>query len=233
MNPFRKIPEELSYFESVKSQWEKISPSVYEGRFNKHSLSIVEELLEKGQSEVTSGTLNPEFDWASDLAMARRWHASMKAWAESVNDQLGEGLRRWRDYATQILNFSREVGLVGIKFLLVAHGAVGLGCLAVIGQNADQAYLRYVATFGIVASTIGLTLVALGCVVLVEVGPQASNYVTDAGSKNFSFKRWRIMRKVIERTFDPWLKRGNYLIYGSIAWLIAYLLIATIALMFY
>lgn len=226
-----KVPSDVSVFETVATEWSKISKSVLKGEYTRLSSSHVDRIIDSLAGDLNAGTLSPEYDWESDLFAARTHHESQCEWAALVNEQLSTGKENLLSHADSLMRYSQEIGLAGIKFLLLAHGAVGLGCLAIIGQSS-HGYLIAVASVGILCALAGLALTAIGCVILVETGTETSNFIRNKMPFRLSFGKWKALSRVVSNKFQPWWKKGANFIYASVGWFLFYLTGCTLSLFF-
>jgi hypothetical protein len=231
MSALLKVPDELSRYVEVREQWQNITNRILHGEgFSPKIWQHIDELISDAQQRLANRSLKPEYDWESDIRNAQNWHHTNRDWAEAVSRQLEATSRIWEQMAENAQKFAKELGLAGIKFAFLAHGAVGLGCLAVLGQK-DKEIPSALLVFCIICALVGIGLLAIGGVIMVEVAPTAAGHIRHKMATAVSFKKFRRLGRVWERKIFPKLQLANYFFYGSILWLMFYVFAGVLVLL--
>jgi hypothetical protein len=172
-------PAEISFFEEIKRDWEPLPRRVMRGQDVAVDISVIQRKLDEGRHAYRSERLPKEFNWDLDLRRAERFQAERIAWVErdmrARDDWRGFWQARIKDNSELVSKLLQD----GVKFILVAHGAVAIAALsALMAANTDKHRVTLLcALFG---AAIGLALVAAGQITIIETVSAFNNKVRES-----------------------------------------------------
>lgn len=231
MSALRKVPIDMSYLAEAETAWKDFTARILKSEVASPSMwGRIDRMLHEGRQKLANKELHAEYDWDLDLFLAERHHATQTEWAQNCFKQLEKMEANWLQMADNGQRYVQELATIGIKLAFTAHGAIGLGCLAILGHGSSKLPDALMASC-IVAAMLGMAILALGVIVMVETIPSGSVHIRSRlGSMN-SYRKFTKLARVWSTRIDPKLTVANILIYGSIGWLIFYVICAMIVVL--
>jgi hypothetical protein len=178
----------------------------------------LEEALLNRERLIGAGKMPVGFDWEGDMFAARQLHL--------VNlDQLGwiraryEGVvKLWSDWAKAQRAFGDEIGIEGLRSMVILNGAAVLAALAVIsGQIASPgATVVLAAKVMVTFALAGLVSTAVGYAILHWVTLETEMAVTQRLVGPSRYRRLRGLSRYLRRYYRGPMKAGNVLALGAI-----------------
>jgi hypothetical protein len=225
-----EVPPGASLRPTIERLWREIMSRLYDGLPYDESLRFAERLLQERQDEIHSETLDRSYDWQYDLQVAKFHHQ----WNLDHRKHNEEARERYQKYWENILEQNRailkEIGLSGLKTILLIHGAVALGALNIIAQSdSEKIQIILAAKLGLAFSLIGIALVGLGQLIMFIKMTEINSKLASKLSAKIRWNKLRAFWRYYRRHTQV-LKIANYAIYGSILWFCAYCVILYIVI---
>lgn len=214
-------PEDISVFEHTKKLWSPLHNRVKAGENVAHEVLRIERAINEYKDSMAAGHLRPEFDWNRDLRAAERLHSSNIAWMEHDIRSRDEWRAFWHTRLRDNHEFISKLAADGIKFILIAHGAMAIAALNALVSNPQSPH-RPVLLLALFGAAIGLALVAGGKIVIIEA---IGTFSERTKGRLVNRKGWRSLlaiNRYADRYFQKYTRWGNRLIYGSIVWFALY-----------
>jgi hypothetical protein len=149
-----EAPADASIRPLIEEQWRGIMRQIFDGLPYDEGLRFAERLLKEREETIAGGNLNAAYDWQYDLDVARfhhRWNLDHAHY----NEESRERFRKyWENTLEQNRTIIKEMGLNGLKTILLIHGAVAVGALNIIAQvKPENSQLLLAAKLGLLACT--------------------------------------------------------------------------------
>lgn len=218
------VPAPKSVVRAIEQPLKGIVLKVYDDTPFQVDLRFVEEQLSERERLVDGGTLDPTYDWAGDLRIAKFHHKFALDWLPHHQEVRDRYTRYWRETGEQGMTYVREIALSGMKTILLLHGAVALGALNVLSQSNPSQNLVGTAKFAIAFSLIGIFMLGAGQVMLISLIGITYGKVLGKLSNKIRWSKVRAFGRYTLRTFRI-LKFADWLIYGSVFWFSTYTVI--------
>jgi hypothetical protein len=183
--------------------------------------AIQKELEEWRQAE-REGKLKKEYDWDADLRMAESFHARRIAWMERDIRAREDWRTFWQSRISENSDFVRRMAQDGIKFILLAHGAIAVAALSALTSASSDRYKNALvcAMFG---AAIGLALVAGGKIAIIE---SVSTFNENIKGRLINKRGWlsiQAFSRYGDIYFQKYARWAVRLIYGSLVWCSIYI----------
>lgn len=222
-------PKEMSFITFVEREWDAMRPHAQKGRDVSLRISIVERELKKGRAALEAGELRAGLDWASDLTVAEDHHTLNLRWLAATNNNNSIAVQLWRDLAKKQSDLSTAMMVNGVNLIVAGHGAAAIAALnALVSEHGDRYRVAMITT--IIAACMGITLVALGKILVIEWLSHISNKVANKLAYP-SPRRLEAVGKYVERVSARPSKAATWLIYGSIIWFAIYIFFALVLIL--
>jgi hypothetical protein len=125
------VPDKDSLVRLVKEEWERITRAVYDDIPYSPIIRSIEGGIAYRKTLIDKGALNPNFDWQYDLDRSVFDHQFNLNWIDHHKDVRTAYFDYWKAHTERTFSFLREVALNGMKSILLIHGGVAVGALAV------------------------------------------------------------------------------------------------------
>jgi len=163
-----EVPANVSIRPGIEENWRDIMRRILDGLPYDEGLRFTERLIKDREDEIARGHLNAAYDWQYDLDLARfhqRWNLDHAKYNEESRERL---LKFWEQVLEQNRTIIKEMGLNGLKTILLIHGAVAVGALNIIAQaKPESSQLLLAGKLGLAFSLLGIMIVGLGQVMMV------------------------------------------------------------------
>ena len=230
-NSRAEVPVDASIRPLIESQWRDIMRRIYDGLPYDEGLRFAERLLNDREAAVNGGGLNAAYDWQYDLYIAR-FHHQWNLDHTHYNEETRERFRRyWENTLEQNRTIIKEMGLNGLKTILLIHGAVAVGALNIIAQvKPENSQLLLAAKLGLAFSLAGIMLVALGQVIMIITIGELNSKLSGRLANQIKWNKLRAFSRYMQRYMTGFLKYANLAIYGSVGWFCVYCIILYIVI---
>ena len=222
-------PEDVSIQKIVRDQWKEIDRLVFDGLPYQEHLSSIEEQLSSRRALFEQGTFNPDFDWTRDLLLAEAFYKSAVAWLPQRQKTRDDFIAYWRGVVSRNQQIVREIGLSGLKTILLLHGAVALGSLSIVAKEGPPHSALLAAKCGLFFAVIGIIALALGQLLMFETASKVSDEMEGKLSQRMN---WSALLNIGEENAAAMmpLAWANRMVYGSLIWFCVYAVILAILL---
>ena len=229
-NTRAEVPVDASIRPLIEEQWRGIMRQIFDGLPYDEGLRFAERLLKDREDTIEEGGLNAAYDWQYDLYVARfhhQWNLDHSHYNQKTRDRL---LKYWETALEQNRTPIKEMGLSGLKTVLLIHGAVAVGALNIIAQvKPENLQLLLAAKLGLAFSLVGIMMVGLGQVMMIIKIGDLNSKLSGRLASQIKWNKLRAFGRYTQRYFR-FLKYANLAIYGSVGWFCVYCVVLYIVI---
>jgi len=225
----KEVPENVSVKALVEKYWPTVITAIFDGFPLEVHLEYVEKNLVERERLISLQMLDQSYDWAADLAGARKLQTDNLRWIPTHQATRQGYIDFWRSLTGRIEDYSEKLAISGMNLIVGFHGAVALGAIKILTEKAAATSTSITAaTIALFCAVLGIVLFAFGKLTAYHVsyniaGQLRSNLINP---KNSDFSK---LSEIVAAQSKPnfWAMR---LIYGSLFWFLFYAIMVMIIL---
>ncbi len=229
-DPSRQIvPEDGSLARTVLELWKGIQKNVYDDTPYTETIRIIENAISEREVVLAGESLNPTYDWAYDLELAKFHHRFNLDWLDYHQQTRQKLYDFWKDSSERQIKSLWELSLNGYKMLYLIHGAVALGSLNALTIKNPEKAVHLAAQLGLFFALLGIFAAGLGQLILVREGSMAFTKIHSVLYSKIKWKKLLALGRYSRRRFK-FTKIVDILVYGSVFWFCIYTIILYVVL---
>jgi hypothetical protein len=146
----KEVPEAVSVAKVVEKYWPTVIAAIFDGFPLEVHLEFVENTLVERERLISQGVLDSSFDWAADLAIARKKQADNLRWIPTHQATRLGYIDFWRTITGRIEEYSENLAISGMNLIIGFHGAVALGAIKILTEKESA------TPYAVKAATVAL-----------------------------------------------------------------------------
>jgi hypothetical protein len=226
----KEVPEEVSAAKLVEKYWPTVIAAIFDGFPLEIHLEFMENQLAERDRLISQGVLDSSFDWATDLANARKKQADNVRWIPRHQTTREGYIDFWRVMSERVEDYSEKLAISGMNLIVGFHGAVALGSMKILTEkNGAPSYAITAATFALLSAVVGIASFAIGKLIAYHTSAQMAGQLRAKliNPKNTDFAE---LSAIVQAQSAPniWALR---LIYGSLFWFLIYSIIVVLIIL--
>jgi len=225
----KPVPSDASAARSIDATLKGVIKKIYDGQPFQTDISIVEDYLRERELLISSGKLDPSYDWNGDLRVAQTAYKVAIDWLPQHRNIREGYLVYWRNRTERAAETLTKISLEGLKTILVLHGAVALGALNILTDKEAVPLNLLAAKCALAFSLVGIIMLGLGQIIVVRAVSSMNDRIAGEISTIVHWKKLSAIGRYWRRGYKL-IQFADYLIYGSIFWFGIYTAILCIIL---
>jgi hypothetical protein len=230
MSVFKVVPDEVSISQIVVKYWPTAIAAIFDGYPLEGHLEFIENTIAERERLLSQGMLDASFDWAADVATARKKQAENLRWIPTHQATRQGYIDFWRSVTIRMEEYSEKLAMSGMDLIVAFHGAVALGAIKILTEKESVSTLSTKAAIAALPlSLIGIGLFGVGKLVAYHVTATMAGLLKSKliNPKNSDFAALGAI--VLAQTKpNNW---ARWLIYGSLFWFMFYSVVIVLILL--